>query len=1118
MKKIAQEQKYIVLTAPVREGSTRPSSGWSEGETSPLKNIQHAAEEMMLQIENDMKNASAKLAAEQAERMVKDSIAASMERIKNENENMRNWEENMVRRSGYHVDGKSIHRDAVVDSSLGHTYYEGQSVHYYEDFYDAGPKISVSFSKEMLNGLTSSAIMLLVEQANLDIENWTTDIFGKVEKDDEGNSSLKQNYIARDSGNNSKIDIYKKLAKKDYDSLSESEQNEFNDLSELIVTVRDGKLGEWIGYAPQFKNGKDNAGNEDKNNKDLGMDLSKGRDWNIKHSGSGQMGKIMLDFQWNNMIEQQGWQKVALPAYDQPLWRGNGSWFEPPTIRGISSIVFEVVGTASGQKWFSYADDVIFAAIDLGGGFKSPEQVGLELAKTAATAALSAGIGAAGNAVSSSVSAAMDGAGKGWDFLAQSTISMTQSYVSTVGNSAINSVYINSDGTLDFNKEGFVDSLHSAGTISSVVGAGITGGLNGVYATDSNGIALNGRTFNTNGIHAMTGLAGGLTTNVVSLAIGGDATFNIASAYGVGFLEFSVGKNGVHSKFGMGGTNISYQNLKAAYGGLSEAKKVSDWKYDSGEEKKRTLNAINMLGYTNAGNNGQLASEIWNDTKKVEYQNIDGEYGHFNTCEDPNKVILSDALLGKGKEASAMLATVMSHEGTHVYGNRIEGVAHLAGLQTYSQLGEMFKLKGNSSFINSMINKTLDFSSWRENDVSENQYWKLKEKDDGTFGWQWDNDFDFNFDGGKISAEMMKEYISVSKSVKELVQNNKFIGRSFSKTKSETVMKSGSSEKTPLDLISNKVVSNIYKNNLDPSYYESFFFGTESFADASIAAKKVLGGIQNKDKKTQDYINEMNSALMAIQNTGLLEKNAYVAIASSGLNGDGTIDNPYLPLTGDIYVTCLSGFRFVTEDFYDSLKEDSRTNFPLNDFAKNIHLHTDLISDNFNIVTSVDGAIKLNYDDNWGLNGTNYSTNGHFAFLSNHMDPSSIKNYISLFGMQGTSMQKAGNGSYYIDGIKAGSVYGQMGQTGISGGKHVDFGIYQTKNPYILSIYGDTRVEFNKKFNGDIYKLKFQNDWVNDFSGKPTNNILDNYPEINKYLLNWTIKNIPNYSNSPYRG
>ena len=215
MNQTPQTQICVILLVPVREGSTRPPAGWCEGETSPLK-ILFIYLSFILQ-------ASAKLAAEQAGRMVKGSIRASMERIDSENENMRTWEENMVRRSGYHVDGKNIHRDAVVDSTIGKTYYETQNVHYYEDFYNAGPTISVSLSKTMLEGLNSSAIMLLVEQANYDIENWSTDIFVKVEKDDEGKC---------------------------------------------------------------------------------------------------QMGQIMLDFQWNCMIEQQGWQKVALPAYDQPFWRG----------------------------------------------------------------------------------------------------------------------------------------------------------------------------------------------------------------------------------------------------------------------------------------------------------------------------------------------------------------------------------------------------------------------------------------------------------------------------------------------------------------------------------------------------------------------------------------------------------------------------------------------------------------------------------------------------------------------------------------------------------------------------------------------------------------------------
>ena len=77
------KQKVERLFAPVREGSSRPSSGWSEGETSPLK-ILFIYLSFILQV-------FAKLAAEQAERMVKDSIRASMERIDSENENMRTW-------------------------------------------------------------------------------------------------------------------------------------------------------------------------------------------------------------------------------------------------------------------------------------------------------------------------------------------------------------------------------------------------------------------------------------------------------------------------------------------------------------------------------------------------------------------------------------------------------------------------------------------------------------------------------------------------------------------------------------------------------------------------------------------------------------------------------------------------------------------------------------------------------------------------------------------------------------------------------------------------------------------------------------------------------------------
>ena len=84
--------------------------------------------------------------------------------------------------------------------------------------------------------------------------------------------------------------INKALSKKDYDKLNEDEYKEFNDLSTGIVFVRDGLLGDWTGYAPVFKDGNS------------GLDLSNSRESNIKYKGHAQMGKIMLDFQWNCFI------------------------------------------------------------------------------------------------------------------------------------------------------------------------------------------------------------------------------------------------------------------------------------------------------------------------------------------------------------------------------------------------------------------------------------------------------------------------------------------------------------------------------------------------------------------------------------------------------------------------------------------------------------------------------------------------------------------------------------------------------------------------------------------------------------------------------------------------
>ena len=76
------------------------------------------------------------------------------------------------------------------------------------------------------------------------------------------------------------------------------------------------------------------------------------------------------------------------------------------------------------------------------------------------------------------------------------------------------------------------------------------------------------------------------------------------------------------------------------------------------------------------------------------------------------------------REVSAKLATVMSHEGTHYNGNRVEAIAHLAGAETYSQLNEMFKLQADTSFSMKMLSGIMDADNWKEN-TGDVDHWTL---------------------------------------------------------------------------------------------------------------------------------------------------------------------------------------------------------------------------------------------------------------------------------------------------------------------------------------------------------------------------------------------------------
>ena len=154
-------------------------------------------------------------------------------------------------------------------------------------------------------------------------------------------------------------------------------------------------------------------------------DINKSLSSNTGDSGSGQMGSIMLNFKWNEVQQSKGFSELAKPVWDQKLYPGEMFGMEVPSIRtvagvavaataavvgavvapvtgGSSAVLGAVVASAIGAA-ATFTNEFVFAMLDLTGEYKSPEEIGKQLAIKAATDAvsvLSAGAGAAVSGIS----------------------------------------------------------------------------------------------------------------------------------------------------------------------------------------------------------------------------------------------------------------------------------------------------------------------------------------------------------------------------------------------------------------------------------------------------------------------------------------------------------------------------------------------------------------------------------------------------------------------------------------------------------------------------------------------------------------------------------------------
>jgi hypothetical protein len=470
---------------------------------------------------------------------------------------------------------------------------------------------------------------------------------------------------------------------KSYDSLDEGEKVKYTNTMNAVVSVRDGAFGQHTGFAPLFKSG-DN------------LKLDDSRESNIEYNGHGEIGSIMLDFQWNSMMQSKGFGELAKPMYDQRMWDDRGCAIKAPTVRLVTDIALTIVAKVSGMEYIAYLDDLVFATVDLAGGYKTPEEVGKQLA----IKAVCWGVGEAGKAGALALGGVLTGGSK---VLGDIGLAGAQAATNATAGAFINNVNLSKLGTSDwFNGEGFANTMTSmdtwASTASAMVGAGVTGGLGLVNLQDGNGNFLSGDLYDRASIYSFNSTLGGIASTGVTYGMTGNASVNVLnlSMFGgpdVGLFELGFGKDGFSGALSMGGTDMNALKLINSINGINETANILSFK-TNGKEGNDTLSAFNGLAITGDKTNIELAKKIKDREIKVAYGDMGTKYGKFDEAT-PDTIFINNDLLGGGEEGAAQIASLLAHEGLHAGGNYAEDKAYQSGWDTFNTLRAAWKVTGD---------------------------------------------------------------------------------------------------------------------------------------------------------------------------------------------------------------------------------------------------------------------------------------------------------------------------------------------------------------------------------------------------------------------------------------
>jgi hypothetical protein len=461
----------------------------------------------------------------------------------------------------------------------------------------------------------------------------------------------------------------------------------------------------------------------------------------------------------------------------------------------------------------------------------------------------------------------------------------------------------------------------------------------------------------------------------------------------------------------MGGTDISMGTISNAMAGYKDVQRIAEAKraYMAGnKEALSTVNAVNLLGWSGTGkdgikNNETIAKALWSGELEAVYEQMEsGSYGRFDQGNS-NQIFLSNEFLGLGSEKSAKLATVMSHEGSHWGGNRVEGIAQLQGLNTYNTINGMFGLRSDAGFASEMISAMNNPRSWMKN-TGSSDYWKVIRSQDGSIKYEWDNTHALSFIGFEEENEIAKTL--KGKEIHTLTDAEKTSLLSMLAQQKQQIT---DAEKQALTNTFNQV-QNVTKTRM-------------TLGD--MITQKGMGGKKGYD---DDDLSEAFEAF----------SDALIALRANP-NAVNLIDIPVsnkttLLLNGHILPFETNG-KFTIQTLFGDRESPDDAAKMRGLIHPNAHEQIDTTGIG-QYLSFNEGTLSLRWADSWGLRAKQVDKDNNYTDIG-HMTVGSLDTWIGLSMGDKTTVSKSGSG-ISITGIPQGAILGTMGNTGYSFGPHGD--------------------------------------------------------------------------------